>query len=67
LIPHLLWVLASGIVDVTVSCGEATAYDIKADRKAITRDAEKSVRRMTTAALPGRAAPAHQQPLPAAA
>jgi 1-acyl-sn-glycerol-3-phosphate acyltransferase len=70
LIPHLLQVLASGAVDVTVSWGEPTAYDIKADRKAITRDAEKSVRRMTTAALraaPGRAAPAHQQPLPAAA
>jgi 1-acyl-sn-glycerol-3-phosphate acyltransferase len=55
LIPHLLHLLSSGAVDVTVSWGEATAYDISADRKAIARDSEKSVRRMTTAAL--RAAP----------
>jgi 1-acyl-sn-glycerol-3-phosphate acyltransferase len=51
LIPHLLHVLSSGAVDVIVSWGEATAYDMKADRKAIARDAERSVRRMTTAAL----------------
>ena len=51
LIPHLLQVLASGAIDVTVSWGEAVAYDMGADRKAITRDAEKSVRRMTAAAL----------------
>jgi 1-acyl-sn-glycerol-3-phosphate acyltransferase len=55
LIPHLLSVLASGAVDVTVSWGEAVAYDMRADRKAIARDAEFSVRRMTAAAL--RAAP----------
>ena len=51
LIPHLLHVLASGAVDVTVSWGEAIAYGMDADRKAITRDSEKAVRRMTTAAL----------------
>jgi len=51
LIPHLLNVLSSGAVDVTVSWGEATAYDMSTDRKAIARDAEKSVRRMTAAAL----------------
>jgi len=51
LIPHLLHVLSSGAVDVTVSWGEAVAYDMSADRKAIARDAEKSVRRMTTAVL----------------
>ncbi len=51
LVPHLLHVLSSGAVDVIVSWGEATAYDMKADRKAIARDAERSVRRMTTAAL----------------
>jgi 1-acyl-sn-glycerol-3-phosphate acyltransferase len=51
LIPHLLQVLSSGAVDVTVSWGEAVAYDISADRKAIARDAERSVRRMTAAAL----------------
>ena len=51
LIPHLLHVLASGAIDVTVSWGEATAYDMAADRKAITRVSETSVRRMTIAAL----------------
>ncbi len=69
LIPHLLAVLASGAVDVTVSWGEAIAYDMRADRKAITRDAEQSVRRMTAAALrhtPAAQAPAagRLQPLP---
>jgi 1-acyl-sn-glycerol-3-phosphate acyltransferase len=60
LLPHLVQVLASGAVDVTVSWGEAVAYDIGADRKAIAREAEKSVRRMTVAALrpPERATPA---------
>lgn len=55
LIPHLLRVLSSGAIDVVVSWGEPVAYDMSADRKAITRQAEKSVRRMTAAAL--RAAP----------
>jgi lyso-ornithine lipid O-acyltransferase len=68
LLPHLLCVLSSSAVDVTVSWGEATAYGMSADRKAIALDAEKSVRRMTAAALraapPMRAAPAHQQSLP---
>jgi lyso-ornithine lipid O-acyltransferase len=70
LIPHLLSVLASGAVDVTVSWGEAVAYDMSADRKAISRDAERSVRRMTAAALraapsaPGSAAPEPMQPVP---
>jgi len=70
LMPHLVHVLSSGAVDVTVSWGEAIAYDMSADRKAIARDAEKSVRRMTAAARgaapsmrtgPG---PVRQQPLP---
>jgi hypothetical protein len=44
-------------------------YELCADRKAIARDAEKSVRRMTTAALraeplPATSAPAREQPLP---
>jgi 1-acyl-sn-glycerol-3-phosphate acyltransferase len=63
LIPHLLGVLASGAVDVTVSWGEAKSYDMSADRKAITREAEKSVRRMTAAAL--RAAPSVRTMAPA--
>ncbi len=69
LIPHLLCVLASGAIDVSVSWGEAVAYDMSADRKAIARDAEKSVRRMTVAALRspsacGTPAPAGEQPQP---
>lgn len=67
LIPHLLAVLASGAVEVTVSWGEAVAYDMSADRKAITRDAEQSVRRMTAAALRHAPAAARLQPLPAQA
>jgi 1-acyl-sn-glycerol-3-phosphate acyltransferase len=51
LIPHLLAVLSAGAVDVTVSWGEAVAYDMSADRKAIASGAERSVRRMTAAAL----------------
>ena len=62
LVPHLLRVLASGAVDVTVSWGEATAYDMSADRKAIARGAEQSVRRMTAAAL---RAPSAVPPSPA--
>jgi hypothetical protein len=64
LIPHPLYVLSSGAIDVTVSWGEATAYDMRADRKAITREAENAVRRMTASAL--RAAPsARAMPAPA--
>ena len=66
LIPHLLQVLASGAVDVTVSWGEAVAYDISADRKAIAREAETSVRRMTAAALRA-ASPAQTSAAPASA
>jgi 1-acyl-sn-glycerol-3-phosphate acyltransferase len=64
LIPHFVGILASGAIDVTVTWGDAIAYDMSADRKTITRDAERAVRRMTSAALragplrPGSAAPA---------
>jgi 1-acyl-sn-glycerol-3-phosphate acyltransferase len=61
LIPHFIGILSAGAVDVTVTWGDATAYDMSADRKQIARDAEKAVRRMTAAAL--RAAP--EQPLAA--
>jgi 1-acyl-sn-glycerol-3-phosphate acyltransferase len=61
LMPHLLQMLSFGAVDVTVSWGEATAYDLSADRKAIAHDAEQSVRRMTAAAL--RAAPVRGLPM----
>jgi len=71
LMPHFIGVLASGAIDITVSWGDAVAYDMTADRKQIARDAEQAVRRMTSAAL--RAGPprkpavaAEPQPLPAA-
>jgi 1-acyl-sn-glycerol-3-phosphate acyltransferase len=66
LIPHLLQVLSSGAIDVTVSWGEAVAYDMSADRKAIARDAEKSVRRMTIRALRAPRAPSTPAPEPPA-
>jgi 1-acyl-sn-glycerol-3-phosphate acyltransferase len=53
LIPHLIGVLSSGAVDVTVSWGDAVAIKSGADRKQIARDAERSVRRMTAVALAG--------------
>ena len=40
--------------------GDAVAYDMSADRKTITRDAENAVRRMTSAAL--RAGPPQEDP-----
>ncbi|UZE48220.1 lysophospholipid acyltransferase family protein [Rhodopseudomonas sp. P2A-2r] len=72
LIPHFIGVLASGAIDITVSWGDAVAYDMSADRKQIARDAELAVRRMTTAALRAGApkqapvATVDPQPLPAA-
>ncbi|QUS41195.1 1-acyl-sn-glycerol-3-phosphate acyltransferase [Tardiphaga alba] len=51
LIPHLMGILTSGAIDVTVTWGDAVAYDMSADRKAIARHAENAVRQMTTAAL----------------
>jgi len=62
LVPHLLGILTSGAIDVTVTWGEAVAYDMTADRKAIARHAESAVRQMTTAAL--RAGPPQQAPRP---
>ncbi|WP_022721708.1 1-acyl-sn-glycerol-3-phosphate acyltransferase [Rhodopseudomonas sp. B29] len=50
LIPHFIGLLAAGAIDVTVSWGDAIATSAAADRKAITRDAEQSVRRMSEAA-----------------
>jgi lyso-ornithine lipid O-acyltransferase len=51
LVPHLIGILTSGAIDVTVTWGEAVAYDMNADRKQIARHAENAVRQMTTAAL----------------
>ncbi|MEH2475438.1 1-acyl-sn-glycerol-3-phosphate acyltransferase [Nitrobacteraceae bacterium AZCC 2161] len=64
LIPHFIGILASGATDITVTWGDAVAYDMSADRKQIARDAEQAVRRMTSAAL--RAGPPKKTaPLPA--
>ena len=51
LVPHLLNVLATGAIDVTLSWGEAVGYGMAANRKEIARDAETAVRRMTARAL----------------
>jgi lyso-ornithine lipid O-acyltransferase len=51
LIPHFIGILASGATDITVTWGDAVAYDMSADRKQIARDAERAVRRMTSTAL----------------
>ncbi len=68
LIPHVAGVLTSGDIEVVVSWGEPVAYDMTADRKIVTREAENAVRRMTTAALRGTApasAPIVDAPAPA--
>ncbi|RYX98573.1 MAG: 1-acyl-sn-glycerol-3-phosphate acyltransferase [Bradyrhizobiaceae bacterium] len=64
LLPHLIGILTSGAIDVTLTWGEAVAYDMSADRKQIARHAETAVRRMTTTAL--RAGPPKQTIQPAA-
>lgn len=51
LLPHLVGVLSSGAIDVTLSWGEPVALDIDTDRKQIARLAEMSVRKMTADAL----------------
>ena len=64
LLPHLIGILTSGAIDVTLTWGEAVAYDMSADRKQIARHAETAVRKMTTTAL--RAGPPKQTIQPAA-
>lgn len=61
LVPHIIGVLSSGALDVTVSWGEATTCDIGGDRKQIARDAETCVRQMTVQAL--RREPVRAEPL----
>ncbi len=51
LIPHLIGLLSAGAVDVTVSWGDSRPTDLSANRKQVARDAERSVRQMTAAAL----------------
>lgn len=70
LVPHLIGIIASGAIDVTVTWGDAVAYDTTADRKQIARHAETAVRQMTAAALragPAKPAAAFPAPEPAVA
>ncbi|MCX7319275.1 MAG: lysophospholipid acyltransferase family protein [Hyphomicrobiales bacterium] len=64
LLPQLIGMLTTGAIDVTLTWGEAVAYDMSADRKQIARHAESAVRQMTTTAL--RAGPPKQTVQPAA-
>jgi 1-acyl-sn-glycerol-3-phosphate acyltransferase len=64
LLPHLIGILTTGAIDMTLTWGEAVAYDMSADRKQIARHAESAVRQMTTTAL--RAGPPKQTVQPAA-
>lgn len=63
---HLLGVLASGAIDVTVSWGEPRACKADLDRKAVAREAEATVRRMTVAALRGGSPSPERMPPPRA-
>jgi 1-acyl-sn-glycerol-3-phosphate acyltransferase len=49
--PHFAAFIKRGVVDVAVSFGEEVAADASADRKAVARELEAVVRRMTAAAL----------------
>ena len=53
LVPHLTGVLRRGAIDVVMTWGEPIAYNGEADRKALAKDLEASVRRLTVAALRG--------------
>jgi 1-acyl-sn-glycerol-3-phosphate acyltransferase len=52
--PHIREFIARGAVDAVVSYGEQVAVDGTVDRKAMTRQLEGAVRRLTVAALNGR-------------
>jgi lyso-ornithine lipid O-acyltransferase len=58
LLPHLAGVLRRGGVDVTITWGEPVPYDETSDRKAVARELEARVRRLTSEALRGRIAEA---------
>jgi lyso-ornithine lipid O-acyltransferase len=53
--PHFSWLVAHSAVDVIVTWGEPFAYDEASDRKTVARQMEQAVRRLTVAALRGRA------------
>lgn len=57
-VPHLKEFIQRGAVDAAVSFGAPIAADARADRKAVAKTLEASVRRMTAAALRDRPVPA---------
>lgn len=54
LVPHLLRVLREGAIDVTVAFGKVVEMAPSDDRKALSRNIELSVRRLTSLSLAGR-------------
>lgn len=61
LVPHLVRLCAAGAIDVVASWGEPVAYDMSADRKDITRTAERAVREMTVRGHRAARAMAHER------
>jgi lyso-ornithine lipid O-acyltransferase len=57
-VPHIKEFIARGAVDAVVTYGEPLAADAAADRKAMAKSLEDSVRQLTAATLRGRARPA---------
>lgn len=55
LAPHLWAVLKAGAIDADITWGRAVAFDETTDRKALTRDLETRVRRMTSKRIAGHA------------
>lgn len=51
LVPHLLGVMRRGGIDVTATWGDPIAYNGEIDRKAVAKELETSVRRLTVSAL----------------
>lgn len=54
LVPHLLRVLRSGAIDVTVAFGKVMEVAHEDDRKALSRNVESTVRRLASLSLAGR-------------
>jgi 1-acyl-sn-glycerol-3-phosphate acyltransferase len=52
--PHLWAIMGDGAIDVTVTFGEPLRAEVGTSRKALARDAERAVRRMTGEAIRGR-------------
>jgi 1-acyl-sn-glycerol-3-phosphate acyltransferase len=54
-VPHIKTFIERGAVDAVVSYGEPAPADSNIDRKAITKQLESAVRRLSAAALRGQA------------